>query len=204
MTPRRVAAALAGLVLVSSAVSCDRPTPAVRVQKARPAPTAVPGQPPDYQPTYFGSTRWPRIRGTCDLKEFLLERDAVYPGVDSDGDGCRDDGPVLDPYTRETVPAVDTEPDHVLSKEDAWYGGAWRWTAVQRRMFFADQANLLTVRNRVNESKGGRGPDRWRPPRVGWCAYSTVYSATAQRWQLELTEPKRVALREMQATCKGQ
>lgn len=161
--------------------------------------TTGPPHIPAYDPKYFG-TSWPRIHGNCDLREVILERDSITP-VDVDQDGCRDDGQVIDPYTGELVSAKDTQIDHVLSKQDAWYAGAWAWSPAQRRIFFTDQANLRAVLGSLNESKGDRGPDQWRPSRVGWCAYSSIYSATAARWQLTVSPAKRAALTEMLATC---
>lgn len=191
----------AGMALVAVLSACQ---PATTGGPARQRPITSPvvdaGQIPPYERDHFGRG-WPRVRGSCDLKEIILERDAIPPAVDADGDGCRDDGPVLDPYTGETVPAAEAEPDHVMALEDAWSSGAFRWTPVQQRIFYSDTANLRMVRNRVNESKGSRGPDQWRPPRVGWCAYSMTYAETAARWQIQLTEAKRAALVDMSRGC---
>jgi hypothetical protein len=188
--------------LVTGLVSCGHPTtPPPVTAVTSPNPTVVAGGTtiPRYEAKYFG-TSWPRIHGDCDLREVILERDSITP-VDTDGDGCRDDGDVIDPYTGETVPAALAQIDHVMSKKDAWDTGAWQWSMVQRRIFFTDTANLRAVRGTLNESKGDRGPDQWRPPKQGWCAYSVIYTATAARWQLELTPAKKAALSEMHTTC---
>ncbi len=185
-----VVAAVVGCVVVSGCGPTNTPKP----------PVLISDPVPHYQRSYFGAS-WPRIHGTCDLKEVLLERDSSTP-VDSDGDGCRDDGPVIDPYVGDTVPASETEPDHVMSLEDAWVSGAWAWPPAQRRIFFTDQGNLLTTRNRVNESKGGRGPDVWEPPIQGQCVYAKVYAATVARWGLVITVAKRDGLTRMLGTCR--
>lgn len=156
---------------------------------------------PPYYPTAFGST-WSTVRGSCDVREVVLEDTAGWAAVDTDHDGCRDDGPVLDVYTGRIVAVEDVEIDHVFARKDAWVNGAWRWSPAQRRIFYSDRTNLLAVEGSVNGSKGDRGPDEWRPEaRSGWCAYARIYEATAARWQLEVSPARRAALAEMAATC---
>lgn len=165
-----------------------------------PAAKGTPGVPP-YHRSEFGSG-WARVHGNCDTREVVLERDAGPAAVDSDGDGCKDDAPVLDIYTERMVSPRSADIDHVYSLKAAWDAGAWKWSAVQRRAFAQDQANLRAVSRSVNESKGDRTPSQWSPPaRSGACWFATTYRATATRWHLTVSPADGAALNELLATC---
>lgn len=145
---------------------------------------------------------WALVHGHCDTREAVLERDAGLAAVDTDGDGCRDDGPIVDLYTGNTITPAQTQIDHVYSLKQAWVVGAWKWSAVQRAIFAQDQSNLRAVTGAVNERKGDLGPGEWRPPaRSGWCGYQMIYRATAVRWSLPISPADDAALRDMATTC---
>jgi hypothetical protein len=145
---------------------------------------------------------WATVHGHCDTRETVLERDAALNAVDTDGDGCKDDGPVVDLYTGNTITPQKAQIDHVYSLKQAWTGGAWKWSPVQRRIFALDQSNLRAVTGSLNETKGDLGPAQWRPPaRSGWCGYQMIYRATAARWNLPITPADDAALRDMATTC---
>jgi len=166
-----------------------------------PAAEGSPPGVPAYHRAEFG-TGWARVRGHCDTREVVLERDAGTAAVDTDGDGCRDDGPILDVYTGRTIAARSADIDHVFSLKAAWDAGAWRWTAGQRGAFAQDQANLRAVSRSVNESKGDRTPSRWSPPaRSGACWFATTYRNTAQRWHLIVSPADDTALNVLLTTC---
>jgi hypothetical protein len=142
------------------------------------------------------------VRGNCDTREVVLERDAGPAAVDTDGDGCRDDGPIFDIYTGTTIPPQAADIDHVLSLKAAWDAGAWAWTPTQRQTFAQDQSNLRAVSRSVNEAKGDRTPAQWSPPaRSGWCWFAATYRATAQRWHLPVSAADDTALNTMISTC---
>ena len=160
-----------------------------------------PGAAPPYSRDAFG-TGWARVHGNCDTREVVLERDAGPAAVDTDGDGCKDDAPVLDPYTGLLVDPAHADVDHVFPLEAAWEDGAWRWTASQRRAFANDQANLRAVGASINRSKGERTPAQWRPPaRSGWCFYARTFELTAQRWQLPVAPADQAAVDDMLKAC---
>lgn len=164
---------------------------------------AAGGEIPPYYRDAFG-TGWAIFRGHCDTREVVLERDAGPAAVDTDGDGCRDDAPMLDLYTGRLVDPPHADADHVVALADAWVSGAWQWTPAQRRAFAQDQANLRAVGASINRAKGDRGPDTFRPPdRAGWCEYSRIYRATKQRWHLTITTAQNAAVDEMTKTCPG-
>lgn len=160
-----------------------------------------PGAAPPYSRAAFGKG-WATIRGHCDAREVVLERDAGPAAVDTDGDGCKDDGPIVDIYTGQTVDPAHADVDHVFPLELAWESGAWRWTASQRRAFANDLENLRAVGASINRSKGELGPARWRPPaRSGWCFYGRTFESTAQRWQLPVSPADQAAVDDLLKAC---
>jgi len=180
------------VALVLLVAGCGAPS-----AQGSPSPPGV----PTYHRAEFGAG-WVRVRGSCDVREIVLERDAGPAAVDTDGDGCRDDGPVLDIYTGRTISPGSADVDHVVSLKAAWDAGAWRWTAAQRRLFAQDQANLRAVSRAVNESKGDRTPAQWNPPaRSGACWFATTYRATVTRWHLTVRPADDAALNDMLTTC---
>jgi hypothetical protein len=145
---------------------------------------------------------WALVHGHCDTREVILERDAGLNAVDTDGDGCKDDGPIVDLYTGNTITPRQAQIDHVFSLGQAWTVGAWKWSPVQRRIFALDQANLRAVTTAVNDRKGDLGPSQWRPPaESGWCGYSLIYRSTAARWNLPISPADAAALEDMRKTC---
>jgi hypothetical protein len=157
---------------------------------------------PAYKPTYFPAT-WAIVRGKCDTREVLLEK-VGSPPVDSDGDGCSDDGSFIDVYTGNRITPKQAQIDHVFSKEQAWYAGLYKLTQDERKKFYNDQLNLLPVTGSVNESKGDKGPASWSPiSKSGVCTYARVYSATAVRWNLTVTAPDAAALQRDLSGCPG-
>lgn len=48
--------------------------------------------------------------------------------------------------------------------------------------------HLIAVRDVLNQQKGDKSPDEWKPPRQEfWCEYATAWLAIKKRWQLTLT-----------------
>lgn len=164
------------------------------------APTTAPQVPPPYSRAAFG-TGWPVVHGTCTVRSVILERDAGPAAFDS-GDGCRDAGPIVDLYTGETINPKQAQIDHVLSLEQAWVEGAWKWTPQARHTFYLDQANLRAVSGTINDQKGSKSPATWRPPaKSGWCGYAMTYESTATRWHLPVTPEDTEALSALLDTC---
>jgi hypothetical protein len=153
---------------------------------------------------YFGDG-WRIVEGNCDTREIVLSYQAVGEPVDRDGDGCKDDADILDPYTNTVINPHLSQIDHVLSLKRMWDGGAWKWSQQQRLDAAQDRNNLLAVSGAGpygNEAKGDLGPDKWRPhAQSGWCRYATVYRFTATKYMIYLTPSEDVALSDMSATC---
>jgi hypothetical protein len=92
--------------------------------------------------------------------------------------------------------------DHVVSLEDAFASGGWRWTVEQRRAFANDQRNLLVVSASSNRAKGSSTADEWRPPRRdAWCRTAMRVAQVKAEYDLTVTTEERDALGQMLATC---
>jgi hypothetical protein len=66
----------------------------------------------------------------------------------------------------------------------------------------ADADHLIAVTDNVNQSKGDRGPEEWKPPYTGdWCRYATDWATIKKTWSLTVTQPEYDALTSMLTTC---
>ncbi|KAM0145383.1 hypothetical protein ACHAP3_000510 [Botrytis cinerea] len=125
---------------------------------------------------------WITISGTCNTRETVLKRDGKNVVVDS---ACAStSGTWVSPYDGATwTAASDVDIDHLVPLSNAWKAGASAWTTAQRQAFANDLVNpqLLAVTDNVNESKGDRGPEEWKPSLI--------------------TSAEKAALVTMMATC---
>lgn len=61
---------------------------------------------------------------------------------------------------------------------------------------------LIAVTDNVNQEKGDKGPEAWKPPAEGyWCTYSKMWVAVKHKWQLSTSEDEKSALLEMLDRC---
>lgn len=155
---------------------------------------------PAYADNAFGD--WTDInRDGCDTREEVLERDAEKP-IDNDRDGCADDAPVIDRYTRLAIPVNVTDIDHIVSKKDAWSSGAAGWSSSMRAEFFNDQANLFATHRSINRSKGESDAAQWKVTVMRYgtdvrCEYAQNYRSTKEHYRLILTVVQDEALQEI-------
>lgn len=139
----------------------------------------------------------------CDTRSQVLRRDAVTGSV-LPVTGCRvRTGAWVSPYTGQRVTEkYGVQVDHVVPLGYAWAHGASRWSTGERVAYANDPGNLLAVDARSNESKGDRGPSRWRPPlRSAWCGYATGFVLVARARHLSVTSSDKSVLGEMLGTC---
>jgi hypothetical protein len=156
------------------------------------APVLLPG---GYSRAEFGG--WTSVAG-CDTRERVLADAALLGAVDLDGDGCRDDGPVVDFYTGLTLDPHLADVDHVVALEAAWRAAAAGWDRPRRVAFANDRRNLAVTALSINRAKGSLGPARWRPPGLaGACRYAVVYRDVSRVRALPVSGPDAVALRDM-------
>ena len=65
-----------------------------------------------------------------------------------------------------------------------------------------DPDTLNALRGTVNESKGDKGPEAWRPPLPAtWCAYAQGWARIKATWGLTVTSSELAALKDMATTC---
>lgn len=101
--------------------------------------------------------------------------------------------------------AGDLDIDHHVPLFNAHLSGGARWSAQEKRTYANDLslASALQATNRsLNRSKGGKGPEAWRPPlRESWCVYAQDWVDVKYKYSLTVTAPEKAALQDMLSTC---
>ncbi|KAL1845918.1 hypothetical protein VTK73DRAFT_414 [Phialemonium thermophilum] len=146
---------------------------------------------------------WHIVSGNCDTRETVLQRDGT--GVVTNNACAATSGTWLSPYDGATWTASsDVDIDHMVPLENAWVSGASAWTTAQREAFANDltRPQLWAVTDNVNESKGDRSPDRWKPPLASfYCTYARSWVRVKSYWALSVTAAEKAALASMLDTC---
>ncbi len=146
---------------------------------------------------------WDTISGSCDTRETVLKRDGTNVVVNS---ACTPtSGSWYSPYDGATWHAAsDVDIDHMVTLKNAWVSGAWAWSTSRRESFANDLSDpqLFAVTNNVNESKGDRSPDVWKPPLSSyWCTYARAWVRVKYVWALTVTSAEKSALTSMLGSC---
>lgn len=84
--------------------------------------------------------------------------------------------------------------------------GAAAWTTARRQAFANDLTNpqLLAVTDNVNQAKGDKGPEEWKPPLTSYyCTYSKMWIKVKSVYALTITSAEKTALTSMLATCSS-
>ncbi len=125
-----------------------------------------------------------------------------------DGGDCEvGAGSWKDPYTGElfTDPG-DLDIDHMVPLVNTHRSGGHAWDRERKSEYANDlsyDGHLIAVSASANRSKGGKGPDEWRPPNTEyWCQYALDWVAIKREWDLTATELEADALSEMLSTCE--
>lgn len=164
-------------------------------------------------PKYDRSTwqLWIDEDGDCqDTRQEVLILESRVPVAFAGKTTCRvASGEWFDEYSGATFRNPgDIDIDHLVPLENAHLSGGWNWTADQRRAYANDLAHpeaLIGVRDSVNQAKGSKGPEAWRPSRPEyWCDYATAWITVKTRWVLTVTESERDALVAMLDTCPAE
>ena len=82
--------------------------------------------------------------------------------------------------------------------------GASSWTTSQRQSFAngVTRPQLWAVTDNVNESKGDRSPDAWKPPLTSfYCTYAESWIQVKSYWALSITSAEKSALSSMLESC---
>ena len=137
--------------------------------------------------------------------EVLMEE--TLDRVTFNANGCTvATGRWVDPWSGFTsTSAGDFQIDHLVALADAWRSGASTWSDARRQAFaqnLDDPDALTALSASVNNAKGDRTPDQWKPPqRAAWCHYATAWVRIKHTWSLSITSTEKTALASMLATC---
>jgi hypothetical protein len=140
---------------------------------------------------------------SCDARDAALIRDGKGERVEEFCDVVS--GEWSDPYGGQTyTDPEDIDIDHIVPLANAWRSGAASWDTAKRESFANVARDLLSVDDGLNQSKGDKGPEAWKPLReVYWCAYSKKWISVKHSWKLSVTSAEQAALRQMLGTCGG-
>jgi hypothetical protein len=146
---------------------------------------------------------WHTVSGACNTRETVLKRDGSAVVVTS---ACTaTSGSWYSPYDGGTwSAAADVDIDHMVPLKNAWISGAWAWTTAKRESFANDLTNpqLIAVTDHVNQSKGDKSPDSWKPALTGYhCTYARMWVKVKYVWQLSVTSAEKAAVTTMLNAC---
>ncbi|KAF2195008.1 secreted protein [Zopfia rhizophila CBS 207.26] len=146
---------------------------------------------------------WITQSGACNTREVVLERDGT--NVVQDSSCAATSGSWLSPYDGATWSAAsDVDIDHVVPLSNAWKSGAASWTTSRRQSFANDLTNpqLIAVTDNVNQAKGDKGPEDWKPPLTSYyCTYAKMWVKVKSVYSLTITSAEKSALTSMLNTC---
>ncbi|KAK1831527.1 hypothetical protein QBC39DRAFT_351514 [Podospora conica] len=146
---------------------------------------------------------WSTISGACNAREYVLKRDGTNVVTNS---ACAStSGTWKSPFDGATwTAASDVDIDHMVPLKDAWVNGAKSWTTAKRQTFANDinTPQLWAVTDNVNQAKGDKSPDKWKPPLTSfYCTYARSWVSVKSTWQLSVTSAEKTALTSMLNTC---
>ncbi|OXM70625.1 hypothetical protein CF165_03860 [Amycolatopsis vastitatis] len=146
---------------------------------------------------------WIDQGNSCNTREVVLKRDGT--NVVTDSSCAATSGKWVSPYDGTTwTAASDVDIDHVVPLADAWRTGASSWTTAQRQAFANDLTDpqLIAVTDNVNQEKGDKSPDAWKPPLVSyWCTYAKMWVAVKHKFKLTINSAEKTALTDMLNRC---
>ncbi|MFI5584912.1 HNH endonuclease family protein [Amycolatopsis sp. NPDC051758] len=146
---------------------------------------------------------WIDQGSSCNTREVVLKRDGT--NVQTGSDCAATSGSWFSPYDGETWTATsDVDIDHVVPLADAWRTGASGWTTAQRQAFANDLTDpqLIAVTDNVNQEKGDKSPDQWKPPLTSyWCTYAKMWTAVKYKFKLTINSAEKTALTDMLGRC---
>jgi len=92
----------------------------------------------------------------------------------------------------------------MVTLKNAWESGAWGWTTAKREQFANDLTDpqLWAVTDNVNESKGDKSPDAWKPSLTSfYCKYAEAWTRVKYVWHPTITAAEKSALAGMLNGC---
>jgi hypothetical protein len=151
-----------------------------------------------YERAKFGRDWASQGRG-CDTRETVLRVQGL--GVRTDAQCRAIAGSWRSPYDDKLWSRADqVDIDHVVPLGEAWASGAWAWTPARRIEFANDLTDpqLIAVTDTLNQQKGDRRPDQWKPPLVSyWHTYASNWITVKAKFGLTITATEKSALELM-------
>lgn len=198
---RRLAAVLAAGLALSACTPTSAPAPSTPTGPARQQLDSLAVAAPHasgYVRTKFGPG-WASQGHGCDTREVVLKNQGQNVRTDA---ACRAvSGTWTSPYDGKTyTQGIKLQIDHVVPLGNAWGAGAWSWTDARRQAFANDLSDpeLLAVSASLNEAKGDKGPEAWKPPlRSFWPTYAADWVAVKAKYRLTVTASEKTALLSM-------
>ncbi|CRK22784.1 hypothetical protein BN1708_013491 [Verticillium longisporum] len=146
---------------------------------------------------------WHTVSGACNTRETVLIRDGTNVVTSS---ACAStSGTWVSPFDGARWNAAsDVDIDHMVPLSNAWKSGAASWTTARREAFANDltRPQLWAVTDDVNQAKGDKSPDAWKPPLTSfYCTYARSWVAVKSYWALTITSAEKTALTSMLNTC---
>jgi hypothetical protein len=140
---------------------------------------------------------------SCDARDAALIRDGQQEVVEAYCDVVS--GSWFDSYGGGTyTDPEDIDIDHFVPLANAWRSGASSWGMAKRESFANVPRDLLSVDDGLNQSKGDKGPEAWKPPRRAYrCVYAKRWIGVKHYWDLSVTGAERSALKQMLGRCRG-
>lgn len=144
---------------------------------------------------------WKDLDGDCQkARSEALIRDSVTGVTFKSERQCKVKfGEWVCPYTGKTFyKSSDIDIDHMVPLANAHRNGAENWTKEQRKAFANDPENLFSVEDNANQSKGDKGPEKWRPPlKAYWQEYARHWIYIKEKYGLGYAPGELKALGEM-------
>lgn len=196
-----VVALLLGLVTVATATPPGIPSAATARTQLGSLRVAADGSMTGYSRDLF--PHWHTVTGACNTREQVLKRDGT--NVVTDSSCAATSGRWFSPYDGASwTAASDVDIDHVVPLANAWRTGARSWTTAKREQFANDLSSpqLIAVTDNVNQAKGDKSPDTWKPPLTTyWCTYSRMWIGSKHKWALTVNSAEKSALTSMLDRC---
>ncbi|MBN6035841.1 HNH endonuclease family protein [Amycolatopsis sp. 195334CR] len=146
---------------------------------------------------------WSDQGDNCNTREAVLKRDGT--DVEVGTDCAATSGSWFSPYDDATwTQPSDVDIDHVVPLAAAWRTGAASWTDDKREQYAndLDAPQLIAVTDNVNQEKGDKSPDAWKPPSTGyWCTYARMWIGVKHKWELTVSDAEKTALTDMLGRC---
>jgi len=204
--PHALTAAVAVLLAAIALTACQ-PTQGPTRQKLNTLTVAAPHT-TGYDRALFPTWKSAGTLPGCDAREETLRTESVNPrpAVVNPTTCAIVQGTWYSPYDGNTwTNPADVDIDHVVPLANAWQSGAFSWTTAQRQAYANDVAHpetLIAVTDNVNQAKGDRSPDQWKPPLASyWCQYASDWVSVKVTWHLTVTAAEKTALNQMIDTC---